>query len=432
MQRSFDAILAYESGKASDTTTTALEVRVTPSLPHGVLLAAHHVLLESKLPASGAGRSSSSATGEGRSRRGAKPRRAGGAGATAGVGGEGGAVQWERRRKAAGLLLEQAFRSLRLSLLIVGENGCGDDGDGDGDGSDSFDDTADGDNPEATMKTSRKPRSLVSVNANGHMGIVNVSLHTDTGKQTVCAAPPTGSGGNSALDAADGAATEDDDHGMPKDIDCGNDSSGSLGPVDGSGHRRTDAAQRSAVESQRAVVGAWLLAKETCRFFSTLVAASPLPSQEQEEGGAPGSPDLSAGVSDGGEGADVTGSGSLLTAKDVNAVGETLLETLLSLKHMGCVASAQVRRGSIVCLDDGFTFVRVCICVKRAQLGAECRSCRSPFAVGDKGLFNRNQGSPNGVVACLFPRKFPDSGTRSGKGAGTRKPRRAPFPDRGS
>ncbi|CAM9609567.1 unnamed protein product, partial [Ectocarpus sp. 12 AP-2014] len=43
MQRSFDAILANESGTTSDTTTAALAVRAVPSLPHGVLLAAHHV-----------------------------------------------------------------------------------------------------------------------------------------------------------------------------------------------------------------------------------------------------------------------------------------------------------------------------------------------------------------------------------------------------
>ncbi|CAM9221310.1 unnamed protein product [Ectocarpus fasciculatus] len=330
MQRAFDAVLAYESGKTSDTTTAALAVRVAPSFPHGVLLAAHHVLLESKLRSSGAGRSSSSpASGEGRTRRGAKPRRAGGLAATVGVEGEGGAVQWERRRKAASLLLEQAFRSLRLSLLVVGENGCGDDD------RDSCHDTSDGDNPEGNMTTLRKPRSAVSVNANGHMGIVPL----DTGKHTACSGAPAGSSGNSVLDAADGAATEDDGDDMPKDSDCGEDSRGGLEPGDGSGQRKTDAAQRFAVESQRAVVGAWLLAKETCRFFSTLVAASPLPSQE--EGGAPISPDLSAGASDGGKGADAGGLGSLLTAKNVTAIGETLLETLLSLKHMGCVASAQ-------------------------------------------------------------------------------------------
>ncbi|CBJ32757.1 conserved unknown protein [Ectocarpus siliculosus] len=339
MQGSFDAILANKPGKTSDTATAALAVRVTPSLPHGVLLATHHVLLESKLRASGAGRSSSSSspvTGQGRSRRGAKLRRAGGTAATAGVGGEGGAVQWERRRKAATLLLEQAFRSLRLSLLIVGENGCGDDeDDGNDEGRDICDDTTDGENPEGAVKTSRKPRSGVSVNANGHMGMVSL----DTGKQTVCTAPLTGSSGNSVLDCADGAATEDDTHGMSKHGDCGNDSSGGLEWGGGSGQHKTDTAQRSAVESQRAVVGAWLLAKETCRFFSTLVAASPLPLQEEEE--ATGSPDLSAGASDGGKGADVRGSGSLLAAKDVTAIGETLLKTLLSLKHMGCVASAQ-------------------------------------------------------------------------------------------
>ncbi|CAB1101686.1 unnamed protein product [Ectocarpus sp. CCAP 1310/34] len=337
MQRSFDAILANDPSKTLDTTTSALAVRAIPSLPHGVLLAAHHVLLESKLRASGAGRSSSSssssATGEGRSRRGAKPQRAGGTPATAGVGGEGGAVQWERRRNAAALLLEQAFRSLRLSLLMVGENGGGDCDDDDG--RDVCDDITDGENPEGAVKTSRKPRSAVSVNANGHMGMVSL----DTGKRTVCTAPLTESSRNSALGCADGAVTEDDAHGMPKDGDCGNDSSAGLEWGGESGHRKTDAAQRSAVESQRAVVGAWLLAKETCRFFSTLVVASPLPSQE--EAGVTGSPDLSAGASDGGKRADVRGSRSLLAAKDVTAIGETLLETLLSLKHMGCVASAQ-------------------------------------------------------------------------------------------
>lgn len=341
MQRSFDMLLGHQTGEEPIETTSNV------SLPHGVLLAAHHVLLDSKLP-EGARRPSAV---EGRNRRGAKPRRiAGGAPA----GGAAAVVQWERRRKVAGLLLEQAFRALRLSLMIVGEHGGDDGGSGDDDDSDdAVDNMAVNIHSSLGSKAKDRTRSSISVNANGHMGMVSL----ENRKDAVSSLPAAGGSGGSietGETARDGTEVEDGDD-TPKGV-------GNLEAGDsGSGQRQADAAQRSAMEGQRAVVGAWLLAKEACRFLATIVSASPLPPGEGGKVAAadlvgaqvrpePLNPSGTGAVSTALEGVEAAaaGPGPLLAQEDVTAVGETLLKTLLSLKHMGCVASAQVREENSV------------------------------------------------------------------------------------
>lgn len=333
MQHSFDALLGHQTGEEP------LESTSNASLPHGVLLAAHHVLLDSKLPES-AGRT---CAGEGRSRRGAKPRRRVGEAPTSGAAA---VVQWERRRKVAGLLLEQAFCALRLSLVIVGEHGGEDDGSDGGDDSDDEDgNMAVNSRPSVGSKAKDKSRPSISVNANGHMGMVSL----DSRKPAASSLPGAGGSGG-IVDPGETTAEEikpKDGGKIPKDAD----------PLEaggsGSGQRHVDAAQRSAMEGQRTVVGAWLLAKEACRFLATIVSASPLPSGGGLVG-AQGHPEplnpSETGASSaafGGVEVVEAGSESLLAQGDVTAVGETLLRTLLSLKHMGCVASAQVRENIV-------------------------------------------------------------------------------------
>eukprot|EP00903_Cladosiphon_okamuranus_P018216 g16755.t1 len=335
MQHSFDTLLGHQTGEGP------VEASGKVSLPHGILLAAHHVLLDSKVPEE-TGRSSAA---EGRNRRGAKPRRRAG---DAPTGGAAAVVQWERRRKVAGLLLEQAFRALRLSLLIVGEHGGDEDDSRDEDDSDvEEDNTIAVRNPSsASSKAKDKSRSSISVNANGHMGVVSL----DSCKPGASSVPAARGGGGSVetgestadnIEAKDGCNT-------PKDV-------GNLEAChSGKARRHADASQRSAMEGQRAVVGAWLLAKEACRFLATIVSASPLPSGEDGKGvstdrvGAQGRPEPlsptekgAPSAASGGVKTVLAGSGSLLAQEDVTAIGETLLKTLLSLKHMGCVASAQ-------------------------------------------------------------------------------------------
>ena len=91
------------------------------------------------------------------------------------------------------------------------------------------------------------------------------------------------------------------------------------------------------------------MAKETCRCLATMVTASPLPAAQvaqplNEATSSNPNPKVDAG---GGVGASTLGDEDvsmepLLTSADVAKIGDTLLDSLLSLKHMGCVASAQV------------------------------------------------------------------------------------------
>lgn len=292
----------------------------TTLLPHGVLLAVHHVLLDSELPKGGR-------AAKGRHGRRTTPR-------STPVMTDGAVinnatntadslkvvvedtVQLEQRRQVVGALLKQAFRALRLALLIVGEQSgggiCGEGGEevlnehfascgGEGTGQ-----------PGGGDATAQGTRSARSVNANGHVGMVLVDSHGHA------VSPP--------LVSRPGESVACDDAVRRVEVKPG--------------------AGRSVVEGQRAVVGAWLLAKEACRCLATMVTASPLPAAQAQTGTTSSNPDPNI---DAGDGAGVSASvvdagsaGSLLTDKDVTKVGDTLLESLLSLKHMGCVASAQV------------------------------------------------------------------------------------------
>ena len=306
-------------------------------LPHGVLLAVHHVLLDSEQPK---GRRAV----KGRKPRGTNRRSAPSAadGATNDrtdsssssrsiAGGEAGAestLHLEKRRAVVGDLLKQAFRALRLSLLIVGEDsgGVGEarvrcEGGEEGVGVHSSSRGGGGSGCSggdgAATQTNRPARS---VNANGHVGMVSVDSHGHAVSTPLVTRP-----GDSFAAAGDGFVAS---VGVKMEAGC------------------------SAAEGQRAVVGAWLLAKEACRCLATMVTASPLPAAQvaQAEKGAISS-DANPEVEGGGGVGSSTPVGeagsmeSLLTAADVTKIGDTLLESLLSLKHMGCVASAQVRQG---------------------------------------------------------------------------------------
>lgn len=341
MQHSFETLLGHQTGEEP------VETASNASLPHGVLLAAHHVLLDSKVP-EGAGRP---AAAEGRSRRGAKPRLKVG---EAPAGGAAAVVQWERRRKVAGLLLEQALRALRLSLLIVGEHGGGDGGSGDDVDSDDDDNMAVSTHPSVGVKGKDKNRTSISVNANGHMGMVSLD-----NRKPVASSLPAAGGSRGSVETGEAAPDEmeaKDGGNTPNDA-------GHLEAGDGRSEQRlADAAQRYAMEGQRTVVGAWLLAKEACRFLATMVSASPLPSggggnvAATIQVGSQGTPSAESGAVE----AAVAGPEPLLAQEDVAIVGETLLKTLLSLKHMGCVASAQVRAETSVSPQRMYAFSAPC------------------------------------------------------------------------
>lgn len=243
----------------------ATAIEATP-LPHGILLAVHHVLLESNL------RTDGRAT-EGRKRRDAKPRPGNAVGDT-----EQTVAHLERRRAVMALLLERALRALRLSLRIVGEYNDADPSQevgGDSDGLAISDGVGHPPEPDGCGVARVASRSARSVNANGHVGKVSV-------------------------DGGDG--------------------------------------ERSAAEWQRAVVGAWLLVKESCSCLAAMVVASPPPSMAN----GPEAGEGAAGAVEG-PGREDVDSRSLLSAKNVTDIGHALLDSLLSLKHMGCVASAQVQ-----------------------------------------------------------------------------------------
>lgn len=300
-----------------------------------MLLAVHHVLLDSGQPKGG--RAAKGRKPRGTNRRSA-PVTADGAtndhtnSASSIAGGEaraGSTLYLEKRRAVVGALLKQAFRALRLSLLIVGERSgsvgearvCYEGGEGGvgghsssrgggGSGQSGGDDSA--------TQTIRPARS---VNANGHVGMVSVDSHGHAVSTPFVTRP-----GDSFAAAGDDLVA-------------------SVGVKMEAG--------RSAAEGQRAVVGAWLLAKEACRCLATMVTASPLPAPQvaQTEKGAISS-DANPEVKGGGGVGSSTPVGeagsveSLLTDADVTIIGDTLLESLLSLKHMGCVASAQVRQAA--------------------------------------------------------------------------------------
>lgn len=263
MERSFIVLSRRQTGAKVDNTSP--EKQMASSLPHGLFLAAHHVLVDSRL--------GDGSRAEGRKQRRSKPR----------TSDPTGVVDLNSRREVMGILLEHTFRAFRLSQLIVGDDGEG------SDGSDHM-------REEGSTKRSRDSggsgaeRGTVtsslnhSVNANGHVGMVSV----DSFGRSV--PPPVHRGRG------------DDESGKTNDAD--------------------------AVEGQRSVVGAWLLAKEACRCLATMVTASPLPLEDDEKNKG-----ATCGV----------GSKALLTVENVTAIGETLLRSMLSFKHMGCIVSAQVK-----------------------------------------------------------------------------------------
>lgn len=299
-----------------DPSTRSEPFKIIP-FPHGLLLAVHHVLLDSKIPFTKPGRS-----GEGRKRRGAKARPIEATSRAQSMD----IVQLEHRRLVMGLLLKQALRALRLSLLIVGEkesDGIEDGGSDCAEGSvenmsDSLtsgggkDDVKRGGGVNVTTS-----RPAHNVNANGHIGMVAVD-----NRGHVVSTPVS-------------------------------DEINAIGTVSGDGLGAEK--KGSAAMGQRAVVGAWLLAKEACRCLATMVIISPLPFSgehgEKSKSGVGTSAEVpsSAGGMGKADAVQVESNFSLkllslLKAEDVAAVGETLLDSLLSLKHMGCVASAQVGR----------------------------------------------------------------------------------------
>lgn len=339
LQRVWDQSLQRQEGTAIP---DALDAVNTPPLnapaaeasiallPHGVLLAVHHVLLDSEQPK--AGRATKGRKPRGPSRRSAP---APGDGATNGHTNTSDSearvkstVQLEKRRAVVGDLLEQAFRALRLSLLIVGEHSgdaggaqvCGEGGEGGVGGHSSPCGGAGSGEAGGGVAASHTTRSARSVNANGHVGMVSVDSHGHAVSTPLVTRPGESFAG------------------------AGDDRVASVGV-------KTEAG-RSAAQGQRAVVGAWLLAKEACRCLATMVTASPLPAAQvaQAQMGATSSdanPKVEAadgaGVSTpAGEAGSME---SLLTDADVTKIGDTLLESLLALKHMGCVASAQVGLG---------------------------------------------------------------------------------------
>lgn len=270
MERSFNVLSRRQTGAEVDSTSP--EKVMTSSLPHGLFLAAHHVLVDSRLE--------DGSPAEGRKQRRSKPRTSD---PTGGVGSN--VVDLNRRRKVMGILLERTSRALRLSQLIVGDDGEGDNGSGDPPEEDYVKSSRDSGGSGADMGTVTSGLNH-SVNANGHVGMVSVDCF---GRSV----PPPVYRGDEAKKTNDAEA--------------------------GCGVQNVD-----AVESQRAVVGAWLLAKEACRCLATMVTASPLPLEDDEDTGG-------------------VGSKALLTVEDVTAIGETLLRSMLSFKHMGCIVSAQVK-----------------------------------------------------------------------------------------
>jgi hypothetical protein len=80
---------------------------------------------------------------------------------------------------------------------------------------------------------------------------------------------------------------------------------------------------------QYAVVGAWLLVKESCSLLAKLVEISPpLPNE----------------ILEGGEGSNAT---TLLTTEEISTIGSVILDSLSRLKHNGAIAEAQTALQSI-------------------------------------------------------------------------------------
>ena len=277
MERSFNALFRREMDATVDTASSDKEVT---SLPHGLLLAAHHVLIDSRLEGGTAA--------GGRKQRHSQPQSAVSTGDVANN-----AVDLHRRREVVSCLRKHASRALRLSHLVVGDDGQY------GGGLDKGSTTSHAGTKESEPETGSVACGLNhSVNANGHMGMVSVDSFGRAVPSPVRRRRNSGTGAGEPGGA------------------------GRVFPVTG-----LHVQDSNGTESQRAIVGAWLLAKEACRCLATMVTAFSLPSGDGKAG---------KGGTEGVE------SKSLLTVKDITVAGETLIRSMLSFKHMGCVVSAQV------------------------------------------------------------------------------------------
>lgn len=329
--------------------------------PHGILLAIHHVLLDSQIESGIQGANNNNLQHH-VARRNSNHAPA----ATAVPHGLAENSREHKKQLARGrcsvmvLLLEQVLRALRLSLLIVGErhdepsstssSGAPSPEPGEDIGCDS---TTTGDAPTSaltanlghtgTSKTigitgdtaihavASAGKSSRSVNANGHMGGIAIDHRGRVVSTSV---------------------TSHEDSATAMRLERYSDYDGDVDRKSGNLEVRSERGS-GAAEGQRAVVGAWLLAKETCRCLSTIVTAARLPPSSSDSTTTAAAMDTSGVDEREGESISREEFGSwMLSEKDVMGIGEALLESLLALKHMGCVASAQVRQwrnGFVTC-----------------------------------------------------------------------------------
>lgn len=332
--------------------------------PHGILLAIHHVLLDSQIESGIQGANNNNLQHH-VARRNSNHAPA----ATAVPHGLAENSREHKKQLARGrcsvmvLLLEQVLRALRLSLLIVGErhdepsstssSGAPSPEPGEDIGCDS---TTTGDAPTSaltanlghtgTSKTigitgdtaihavASAGKSSRSVNANGHMGGIAIDHRGRVVSTSV---------------------TSHEDSATAMRLERYSDYDGDVDRKSGNLEVRSERGS-GAAEGQRAVVGAWLLAKETCRCLSTIVTAARLPPSSSDSTTTAAAMDTSGVDEREGESISREEFGSwMLSEKDVMGIGEALLESLLALKHMGCVASAQAAFQAVceTLLQDG-------------------------------------------------------------------------------
>lgn len=286
------------------------------------------------------------------------------------------------RKEVRSLLLEHTLRALRLSIVVVGETTEIEDIEVPAHGTDISTETKTMTGIDLTSAPGAGcNRAPHSVNANAHVGGISVDCRGHIILPATCQTRNKSTG---------------------KKVD-GVEHHESADQGDSDSYKKDDARVLSSTEdAQRAVIGAWLLAKEACRCLSTMVTAFPLPvslptateiqvtgtepqlaratitnrselgatvTTQRMEGstrtqdattvetisarpsvdvglaGASKLPGQEYSINANGvtrEVVDLGFDGWVSGVEDVRLVGEALLESLLALKHMGCVASAQV------------------------------------------------------------------------------------------
>lgn len=305
MERSFNALLDSlqppSISPATPATPLALSLEST-LFPHGILLAIHHVLLDSKV-----GSGSSKARKNERTSKQVEPSLNPEVEAASGVPDDPrkNVIDQQARREVMARLLDQALRALRLSLLIVGEHNVesssfvfehaqqqqtepgGDEGPDiapSGDPSATVGGVAErriggkqaeGARDTAIHAVASAGRSSRSVNANGHMGGIALDHRR---RISGASSSKVGKGISSSKDVASSkgnTTTEGEATGAQQSR---------RRPVqgnslnDGGEKLEAEAGQSSgAAEGQRAVVGAWLLTKESCRCLATIVTTCGIP-----------------------------------------------------------------------------------------------------------------------------------------------------------